>query len=208
MIMVTIKGTPEFTEKWKETWAFCLFLVFLASLYFSAWCVYALLLATYSSFPLGPWRPTNLRQSGRDHADACGGIEDGAFLSWNSKLTHCSHWRWITAGFPPSCHTDMALEATSEWPGTVLFRVVSMGQMRTIQASHSLWSRLQGWVTVCLVDIGLNHFRLGALQLNSSDTHFCYFLPSHPHSLQSKTNSCLYFFFFFHPCQPFALPLN
>lgn len=72
-----------------------LLLVFsvLVSLYFSAWCVYALLLATYSSFPLGPWRPTNLRQSGRGHADACGGVEDGAFLSWNSKLTHCSLWR-------------------------------------------------------------------------------------------------------------------
>lgn len=136
MIMVTIKGTEEFTEKWKETWASCLFSVFLASLYFSAWCVYALLLAAYSSFPLGPWRPTNLRQSGRGHADACGGIEDGAFLSWSSKLTHCSLWRWITAGFPPSYHTTIALTATSGWPGTVLFRVVSMGRLRTIRVSQ------------------------------------------------------------------------
>lgn len=67
--------------------------------------------------------------------------------------------------------------------------------------AKSLWSRLQGWVTVW----GLIHFRLGALQLNSSDTHFCYFLPSHLCSPLSKTNSCL---FFFYSCQPFALPLN
>lgn len=59
------------------------------------------------------------------------------------------------------------------------------------EAKMSLWSRLQGWVTVCLADVGLNHFRLGALQLNSSDTHFSYFLPSQ--LLCQKQNSCLFF---------------
>ncbi|KAF5905789.1 Uncharacterized protein DAT39_004512, partial [Clarias magur] len=101
----------------------------------------------YGSFPLGPWRPTNLRQSGRGHADACGGIENGAFLLEQQAysllplaLNHSKVSSFLPPQYSSYCYIRLARYGSTQ-SGQYGPNENNQSQSK---AKTSLWSRLQG----------------------------------------------------------------